>query len=71
VTEIHSEFSRRQFLTYQSMIDAGTTAEQAAEALASAAREHPEWDRDEQMTWAEWDQRRPRGRRGMDLPKPS
>lgn len=72
MSEIHSEYSRRQFLMYQSMIDAGTTAEQATETLASAATEHPEWDLDEQMTWAEWEERKPRGRRATtDVPERS
>lgn len=28
----------------------------AAEAVASTAMEHPEWDLDEEKTWAEWEQ---------------
>jgi hypothetical protein len=71
VTETNGKFSRRQFLAYQSIIDEGATEEQAAAILAAAAREHPEWDWDEEMTWAEWEARRPRGRRATESPRPS
>jgi hypothetical protein len=27
----------------------------AAEAVATTAMEHPEWDMDEERTWAEWE----------------
>lgn len=71
VTEMRNTYSRRQFVIYQSMIDAGTTEEQATEKVASAAREHPEWDLDEQLTWAAWDEQQPRGRRVTDPPQAS
>ena len=71
VTETNGKFSRRQFLAYQSIIDGGATEEQAAATFASAARDHPEWDWDEKMTWAEWEARRPRGRRTTGAPEPS
>lgn len=50
------KYSRRQYLVYQVLmsdpgkIDIFT----AIEAVSSTAIEHPEWDLDEQMTWAEW-----------------
>lgn len=68
MTETNGKFSRRQFLAYQSIIDAGATLEQAAGSLAAVAREHPDWDLDEEMTWAEWEVRRPRGRRASEMP---
>jgi hypothetical protein len=71
VTETNGKFSRRQFLAYQSIIDAGATLEQADGSLAAVAREHPEWDLNEEMTWAEWEARRPRGRRATETPRPS
>lgn len=71
MNEMTAKFSRRQFLAYESIIDAGTTEEQAASALMTAAREHPEWNLDEEMTWAEWQARRPRGRRSTEAPQPS
>lgn len=49
-------FSRRQFLTYAAVIQ-GAPMALAIEAVASTALEHPEWDMDEQMTWAEWNAR--------------
>jgi hypothetical protein len=63
VTQMNDKFSRRQFLAYQAIIEAGTTEEQAGGVVASAASEHPEWDLDEEMSWAEWEARRPPGRR--------
>ncbi len=74
MSEIDGKFSRSQFLAYQSIIDAGQTAQRAAEAVASAAGQHPEWNMDEEMTWAEWgDAQAPRGRRatGDQWPSPS
>lgn len=46
-------FTRRQFLEYQAIMG-GTNLFLAKEAVASTAIEHPEWDMDEEMTWAEW-----------------
>jgi hypothetical protein len=71
MNETNARFSRRQFLVYESIIDAGTTEEQATGAVTTAAREHPEWNLDEEMTWAEWQTRRPRGRRATEEPQPS
>jgi len=74
VSDINGKFSRRQFLAYQSIIDAGQTAQQAADSVASAATQHPEWNLDEEMTWAEWGETQaPRGRRanGDQWPPPS
>lgn len=48
------EFSRRQFMIYEAAM-AGAPILLAAEAVASTAMEHPEWDMDETMTWAEWE----------------
>lgn len=47
-------FTRRQFLTYQAVVR-GTPMMLAMEAVASTAIEHPEWDMDEELTWAEWE----------------
>lgn len=73
MSDINGKFSRRQFVAYQSIIDTGQTAEQAAQAVASAAIEHPDWNMDEEMTWAEWaEAQSPRGRRatGDQWPMP-
>ena len=69
VTETNGRFSRRHFLAYQSIIDGGATEEQAAQRLAAAASEHPDWDLDEEMTWAEWEAQRPKGRRATESPQ--
>lgn len=47
-------FSRRQFLTYNAIVS-GAPWGLALEAVSTTALEHPEWDMDEQMTWAEWE----------------
>lgn len=47
-------FTRRQFLTYHALMQGDVDLWQAIEAVASTAIEHPEWDMDEAMTWAEW-----------------
>ena len=73
MSDIDGKFRRGQFLAYQSIVDAGQTAEQADEAVASAATKHPEWNMDEEMTWAEWGEAHaPRGRRatGDQWPSP-
>lgn len=68
MTETTGKFSRRQFLAYQAIIEAGSTEEQAAGAVAAAAREHPEWDLDEEISWGDWNAQSPRGRRAMRTP---
>lgn len=50
-------FTRRQFLIYQTIIETDAPWMQAYEAVASTALAHPEWDMDEEMTWAEWQAR--------------
>jgi hypothetical protein len=47
-------FTRRQFLTYEAVMRTGVSVSAAIEAVSSTAMEHPEWDMDEQLTWAEW-----------------
>lgn len=49
-------FTRRSYLVYRSVME-GTHALAAMEAVSSVAIEHPEWDMDEEMTWAEWEAR--------------
>lgn len=48
------QYTRRQFLAYRLAMD-GVPIMAAQEAVASTAMEHPEWDMDEAMTWAEWE----------------
>lgn len=50
-------FTRRQFLTYQLIVD-GTPWWEAVEAVSTTALEHPDWDMDEEMTWSEWEKKR-------------
>lgn len=50
---VEQTFTRRQFLTYQ-MVMEGANVWLAIEAVSSTAIEHPEWDMDEEMTWAQW-----------------
>lgn len=48
----------RQYLLTAALSVPGTSVLMAAEAVASAAIEHPEWDMNEVRTveeWAEWD----------------
>jgi hypothetical protein len=47
--------SRRRYLTLRALMDTGVPIFQAVEAVASTAIEHPEWDMDEEKTWAEWE----------------
>lgn len=47
--------TRRRYLTLKAL-EAGAGVFLAAEAVASTALEHPEWDMDEQRTWTEWEQ---------------
>ena len=47
-------FTRRQYLEYRAAM-AGASIFAAREAVSSVAIEHPEWDMDEEMTWAQWD----------------
>lgn len=56
-TKKPERYTRRQFLTYQLVMEAGTPIYEAMEAVASTAIEHPEWDMDEEMTWAQWTER--------------
>ena len=48
-------FPRRQYLTYEAVIASGLSIPEAMEAVSAAAIEHPEWDMEEQLTWAEWE----------------
>lgn len=50
------KFTRRQYLTYE-LVMRGAKVFEAIEAIASTAIEHPEWDMDEELTWAEWQKR--------------
>jgi hypothetical protein len=47
--------TRRRYLLIK-MLEAGTSIFVAHEAVASTALAHPEWDMDEEKTWAEWEQ---------------
>jgi hypothetical protein len=47
-------FTRRNYLVYRSVMQ-GTHTLAAMEAVSSTALAHPEWDMDEEMTWAEWE----------------
>src|SRR3954462_692022 len=59
----HAEqrYTRRQFLIYHAIMDGGADYFTAAEAVASTALEHPEWDMDETHTWREWQNSPPPG----------
>lgn len=46
--------TRRRYLTLKAM-QSGAGIFLAAEAVASTAIEHPEWDMDEVRTWNEWE----------------
>ena len=49
-----SRLTRRQYMTMRAMMT-GCGHSIAAEAVASTALEHPEWDMDgERHTWDEW-----------------
>lgn len=48
-------YTRRQYLMYRLIMD-GTPAVAATEAVTSTAAEHPEWDMDEEHTFAEWEE---------------
>ncbi len=48
-------FPRRLFLTYEAIIVSGSSILEAMEAVSSTAIEHPEWNMEEQLTWAEWE----------------
>lgn len=52
---IDRTYTRRQFLTYRTIMDTGAPVWTAMEAVATTAIEHPEWDMDEEMTWAQWE----------------
>lgn len=47
------KYTRRQYLTAMAMMN-GANVFSAVEAVASVALEHPEWDMDDEKTWAEW-----------------
>ena len=47
-------FTRRRYLLMKACMD-GAYSFVAAEAVASTALEHPEWDMDEERTWDEWE----------------
>jgi len=47
-------FTRREYMVYRAVM-AGAPALQATTAVASTALDHPEWDMDETMTWAQWE----------------
>lgn len=47
--------SRRTYLTLKVMMDVECDMFMAAEAVASTAIEHPEWNLDQRKTWAEWE----------------
>jgi hypothetical protein len=46
--------TRREYLIAVACL-AGAPVFMAAEAVASTAVEHPEWDMDERRTWREWE----------------
>ena len=45
--------TRRQYYICEAII-AGADVFTAVEAVSSTAIEHPEWDMDEERTWADW-----------------
>lgn len=50
------EITRRQYLTRKVMaVGGGVNVFMVAEAVASTALAHPEWDMDETKTWDEWE----------------
>ncbi len=49
-------YTRRQFMEYSRIME-GEPCWNARQAVATAALEHPDWELDEKMTWAEWNER--------------
>lgn len=47
--------TRRAYLIMKATLDTGCTIFEALEAVSTTAIEHPEWDMNEERTWAEWD----------------
>ena len=49
--------TRREYLMFNAIaaLPRGTSLSLAAEAVASTALAHPEWDMDEERTWDEWE----------------
>lgn len=46
---------RRRDYLYMKAIEKGAGIFMAAEAVATTAMEHPEWDMNEMCTWPEWE----------------
>jgi hypothetical protein len=53
-------YTRRQFMEYSRIME-GEPGWTARQAVATAALEHPDWELEEEMTWAEWNERRDQG----------
>lgn len=53
---IDRQFTRRDYLVYQAVMN-GADAVPAMDLVDGWANEHPEYDMDETMTWAEWQER--------------
>lgn len=55
---LDKRYTRRQFLTYVAVVEnqpRGSVDYFAArDAVDAAAQEHPDWDMNEELTWAEW-----------------
>ena len=49
-------YTRRQFMEYSRIME-GEPCWDARQAVATAALERPDWELDEEMTWAEWNAR--------------
>lgn len=52
--EMDRLMTRRQWLTRQAILG-GAAPLEAIEAVSSVALSHPDWDLDEEKTWAEWE----------------
>ena len=48
------KFTRRQYLSYEAVMDGGCTIDEAGNVVRNYAAEHPQDDLNELLTWAEW-----------------
>lgn len=49
-------WTRRNYLTYCSIVYSGANIFVASESVSSVALAHPDWDMEEKKTWIEWEE---------------